>query len=123
MIRKIYVVMDSFRTEALRSSKNVEIPSGLRPIHELLTSRGWTNDTTQQQANSRGCTFELTYTKDVFSEDEFRIRTSDDKITVAVPIVGSPYLYASSFKSYYTATEFVGKHLDIYENKTLRSSS
>jgi len=121
MIRKIYVVMDSFRTEALRSSKNVAIPSGLRPIHELLTSRGWTNDTTQQQqANSRGYTCELTYTKDVSSEDEFRIRTSDDKITVAVPIVGSPYLYASSFKSYYAATEFVGKHLEIYENKTMR---
>lgn len=119
--------MDSSRLEALKSNKNIAVPSGLRPIHELLTSRGWTNDTSgyQRDKKLKDYTCELTYIKDPSNEDEFRIRTSNDKITVAVPIANAPYLYASSFKSYYAATEFVGKHLDTYERKTdtVRSAS
>ena len=115
--------MNSFRLEALKSNKNNTVPSGLMPIHELLTSRGWTNDASGYQhsshnTSSRDCKCDLTYIKNVSSDDEFRIRISEDKITVAVPIANAPYLYASSFKSYYAATEFVGKHLDEYESKT-----
>lgn len=95
------------------------IPAGLRPIHDLLTSRGWTTD----QTNTQRHTCELTYVKDPSSDDEFRIRTAADKVTVAVPIADAPYLYASSFKSYFAATEFVGKHLETYENKKSRLSS
>lgn len=121
------------------------IPTGLRPIHELLTSRGWchpegtryhittrvarnvsANSSTQPESSTNThmssdfptkYTCELTYVKDPSSEDEFRIRTTADKITVAVPISNAPYLYASSFKSYFAATEFVEKHLNTYEAK------
>lgn len=112
--------MDSSSLEVLKSSKSTPVPSGLRPIHELLTSRGWNNETSgyQHVKSSKDHTCELTYVKDPSNEDEFRIRTSEEKITVAVPIANAPYLYASSFKSYYAATEFVGKHLDTYESKT-----
>ena len=62
-------------------------------------------------------TCELTYVKDPSSDDEFRVRTSSDKVTVAVPIANAPYLYASSFKNYFAATEFVERHLATYEKK------
>jgi hypothetical protein len=62
-------------------------------------------------------TCELTYVKDPSSDDEFRVRTSSDKVTVAVPIANAPYLYASSFKNYFAATEFVERHLAAYEKK------
>lgn len=125
------------------SSHNTSIPIGLRPIHELLTSRGWSHPeearyhiTTRVARNATSSaptssafptpslttspkyTCELTYVKNPSSEDEFRIRTTNDKITVAVPIANAPYLYASSFKSYYAATEFVEKHLNAYEAAT-----
>lgn len=110
----------------LKVSNATTIPSGLQPIHDLLTSRGWTNDvapsgqhnhTNHASADPSRYTCELTYVKDLSSDDEFRIRTTADKVTVAVPIADAPYLYASSFRSYFAATEFVGKHLETYENK------
>ncbi len=110
----------------LKVSSTTSVPPGLQPIHDLLTSRGWTNDVTisgqhnhtkHTSVNPISYTCELTYVKDVSNDDEFRIRTTADKVTVAVPIADAPYLYASSFKSYFAATEFVGKHLDTYENK------
>ena len=116
----------------LKLSNATSVPSGLQPIHELLTSRGWTNDvgpagqdnhTKHDRADPSRYTCELTYVKDVSNDDEFRIRTTEDKVTVAVPIANAPYLYASSFKSYFAATEFVGKHLETYENKTNKSRS
>ena len=116
----------------LRVDNATAIPAGLRPIHELLTSHGWTNggetagaqQQTQYGAKQPGHTnaqpylCELTYVKDPSNDDEFRIRTTADKVTVAVPVVDAPFLYASSFKSYFTATEFVGKHLETYEKKS-----
>ena len=125
----------------LRVDNATAIPAGLRPIHELLTSHGWTNggetagaQQQQQQQQQRQTQYgakqpshtnaqqpylcELTYVKDPSNDDEFRIRTTADKVTVAVPVVDAPFLYASSFKSYFTATEFVGKHLETYEKKS-----
>lgn len=114
------------------------VPAGLRPIHNILTSHGWkpphyrANHFNQHQhqhqphcfhpqtqicSNNPSYICEMTYIKDPSSDDEFRIRTTKDRITVAVPIANSPYLYASSFKNYYLATDFVERHLMTYEEK------
>lgn len=132
------------RKTNVNQMKSVNVPVGLRPIHTLLTSHGWVPPTTaspifDNQATSphhhvvlphkratsssssspKSPTFtcELTYVKDPSSDDEFRVRTSSDKVTVAVPIANAPYLYASSFKNYFAATEFVERHLAAYEKK------
>lgn len=145
------VTMDTsqLRKTNVSQMKSVDVPVGLRPIHMLLTSHGWATPTTaspifDNQATSphhhvvlphkratsssssspKSPTFtcELTYVKDPSSDDEFRVRTSSDKVTVAVPIANAPYLYASSFKNYFAATEFVERHLAAYEKKMTRAT-
>lgn len=111
-------------------TKQPEVPQGLRPIHDLLTSRGWNPSESSSSTDKRyhivtsshprlptPTDYKITYIKDPSSEDEFRIRTQKDKITVAVPIANAPYLFASSFKNYFAATEFVERHLATYEQK------
>lgn len=138
-------VMDTsqLRKTNVNQMKSVNVPVGLRPIHTLLTSHGWAPPTTaspifdnqttsphhhvvlphksatSSSSSPKSPTFtcELTYVKDPSSDDEFRVRTSSDKVTVAVPIANAPYLYASSFKNYFAATEFVEHHLATYEKK------
>lgn len=122
----------TFATARVRAdTQQSNVPAGLRPIHELLTSHGWTHPgemryhvTTRPgpSPKARGgtapqYTCELTYIKDPTNDDEFRIRTTKDNVTVAVPIANAPYLYASSFKNYFSATEFVERHLATYESK------
>jgi hypothetical protein len=134
------VIMDAQQLHNKSSVTEVtNIPAGLRPIHTLLTSHGWLppsetryhvatgrltrttsvpSTTTEPPSHSSPkYTCELTYVKDPSSDDEFRVRTTKDKVTVAVPIANAPYLYASSFKNYFAATEFVEKHLATYEKK------
>lgn len=91
-------------------------PAGLRPMDELLTSHGW--------RRHQSSTDEYYYNKDNNSiYDEFRICLSDKLINIAVPVANASFLYASKFKSYFKATEFVESHLKSYEESMLMSNN
>lgn len=97
------------------------MPIGIRPIHELLTSRGWKQCNNNNSDSS--ATYEVSYNKDPTRDDEFRIRITTNNICIAVPIAKAAFLFASSFKSYFLATEFVERHLDTYEESMAMASS
>lgn len=92
------------------------LPAGLRPMDELLTSRGWRRHQSSPD--------EYYYNKDNNSiYDEFRICLTDKLINIAVPVANASFLYASKFKSYFKATEFVESHLNSYEESMSMSNN
>ena len=92
------------------------LPAGLRPMDELLTSRGWRRHQSSPD--------EYYYNKDNNSiYDEFRICLTDKLINIAVPVANASFLYASKFKSYFKATEFVESHLNSYEESMSMSNT
>lgn len=122
-------------------TSNTDLPIGLKQIDELLTDYGWKRTPTsttsaglttqlQQQTqmqtqmqthqqlktnNISAAEIEYTYSKTIKPDDEVRIRLSNKEIVVAVPIANASYLFASKFRSYFLATEFVERHLETYE--------
>lgn len=125
-------------TQVRNNNDDDRFPQGLQPIHDLLTSHGWTrhysetsilqhtdtSNTTQPHTTftststpTTTTTTEFTYTKDPTRDDEFRIRITKKDLTVAVPIANASFLFASKFTNYFLATEFVERHLATYEEK------
>lgn len=83
------------------------LPIGLRYVNDMLTDFGWKRRESSQT--------EYTFSKDTAKDDEVRIRINEKNITVAVPIRGANFLYASKFDSYYKASEFIEMHIKDYE--------
>ena len=50
------------------------------------------------------------------TDDEFIIRILEKTIDILVPLRNSKLLYKTTFKDYFTASEYVIMHLENYEN-------
>ena len=104
------------RCMQLKEPITTSLPVGLRPMDELLTSRGWRRHQSSPD--------EYYYNKDNNSiYDEFRICLTDKLINIAVPVANASFLYASKFKSDFKATEFVESHLNSYEESISMSNN
>jgi len=68
-------------------------------LDEMFTSNGWHITT-----NELTC---VCYTKTGYETEFFEIKVGQNKIYVSVPVQNSIFQYTTSFKDYFTASEYV----------------
>jgi len=74
---------------------------GFQFIDELFQSNGWF--LTKNELNY------ICYTKKGFETDIFEIKIDSTSIRVSVPVKNSPFQYVTSFKDYFSASEYIEK--------------
>jgi len=62
----------------------------------------------------------ICYTKFGFEIDYFEIKIGEKEINVSIPVKNSPFQYVTSFKDYYTTSEYIEyRFLDFIDKKKL----
>ena len=88
---------------------NTEIKNkGFLLLDEMFKSNGWHK--TKNEINW------ITYTKAGFETEFFDIKIDETRIHVCVPLKNSIFQYTTSFKDYFTASEYIeNRFKDLHE--------
>ena len=95
------------------SISNSEIKNkGFVFLDQLFKENGWN---LIKNENNR-----IAYTKSGFEIDYFDIKIGEKTINVSIPVKNSPFQYLTSFKDYYSASEYIEQRfLDFIDKKKL----
>ena len=99
-------------SNATTNNETVLKNKGFMFLDQLFKENGWH---LIKNENNR-----IAYTKSGFEIDYFDIKIGEKIINVSIPVKNSPFQYLTTFKDYYSASEYIEQRfLDFIDKKKL----